>query len=110
MSLEATLDVEVGDVVTFTFTIENTGTEPVELTFSSGKRTDVVVRDTDTDEVVWRWSDGRMFTQALETVTFPPGEHIEQTHVWETPEPGEYVAIATLEGDIDVEARATLSI
>lgn len=44
-------------------------TEPVTLTFPSGQTFDLVLRNGD-GEVVYRWSDGKMFTQIVRSVTF----------------------------------------
>lgn len=107
MTLEATLKVDANDEVDCHFQVENTGMEPVDVTFRSGKRTDVAIYDVETDDLVWRWSDGRLFTQALETVSVFPDETLERVHTWKTPTAGEYVAVGTLEADDDVTARTT---
>lgn len=96
MPLEGGLDSTVsGDGVAFVFTVENSGTTPVELAFRSGKVADVVVYESGTE--VWRWSDGRMFTQALGTETLDPGQSFTHEVSWEDPPPGEYVAEASLD-------------
>lgn len=106
MPLEADLDPTVtADTVEFVFTVENTGTDPVDLDFRSGQAADVtVVRD---DDEAWRWSDGRLFTQALRSETVAPGDSRVYEMTWETPEPGTYEAVATLEAaNVSVEAQA----
>lgn len=96
MSLTADLTVATRpNAVAFTFTVHNEGDERVELTFPSGKVADVVVRED--GEAVWRWSEGRMFTQALETRTIAPGDDLSREFTWEDPRPGEFTAEATLE-------------
>lgn len=96
MALDGRLDVDVtGDAVEFAFEVTNAGDEPIELEFRSGLRADFEVRAG--DDTVWRWSDGRLFTQALHAVTLDPGESLGQEGVWPTPEPGTYRAVATLE-------------
>lgn len=96
MPLEGNLEVTVeGQRVTFAFTVENGGTRPVELEFRSGKVADVVVSED--EQVVWRWSEGQMFTQALDTETLQPGEKFTREMTWEDPPPGQYTAEATLD-------------
>lgn len=114
MTLEATLDATVGDsAVEFAFRAENAGEEPVELTFTSGKTADVAVYSVMKEvnaEPVWRWSDHRMFTQAIRERTLGPGETIAQAFSWENPPAGEYVARGTLAADEPAEAETTLTV
>jgi hypothetical protein len=139
MELEGTLDATVTDHgVEFTYAVENVGEEPGELTFRSGMKADVAVydasdpeglprralskdepgaevrsgtpHDDEDPEEVWRWSDGRMFTQALESRTLDAGETETFTFVWEGPEPGEYVGVATLDADVDYLANTEFSV
>jgi len=108
MTLDPTLDVSVGDDVEFQFRVVNAGGSPIELRFRSGKTADVAVFED--GEEVWRWSTGRMFTQALQSRTLGPGEESEQRFTWTDPQPGTYTARATLEADRTVEATTTLEI
>lgn len=110
MSLEATLFATVDGNVEFRFRIVNGGTSAVDLTFRSGKRADVVVRDTEAGAAVWRWSEGRMFTQSVSRTTVRPGEQIEQSFTWADPPPGSYVATGTLEADREVRAETELTV
>jgi hypothetical protein len=96
MTLNGTLDATVDGDVEFTLTVTNTGPDPVDLTFRSGKRADVVVTDTDSGEEVWRWSQGRMFTQAISTVELAPGETLDRSFTWSDPPAGRYEAEGTL--------------
>lgn len=50
----------------------NTG-KPMRIVFSSGQTLDVIVRDAKGGEV-YRWSEGKVFTQALRPQDLPPGE------------------------------------
>lgn len=96
MPLDGYFDITVTrNVVNFVFTVENGGTNPVDLAFRSGKVADVVVYESGTE--VWRWSDGRLFTQALGTETLDPGQSFTHEVAWEEPPPGEYVAEASLD-------------
>lgn len=104
MALDADLAVDAGDPVVFTLTVTNTGDESREVRFRSGLEADFAVsRD---GEERWRWSDGRMFTQALRTERFAPGESTTYTERWEPPESGTYTAVASLNAvEAEVEER-----
>lgn len=109
MPLEGDLDVRVGASVEFVFTVANTDPAPRELEFASGRAADFVVLAD--DEPIWRWSDGRLFTQALERVTLAPGESVVHDGAWSDPEPGSYVVVASLAAtNADVEARAEFAV
>lgn len=96
MALDSHLDVTVTDTaVEFTFTVTNADTEPVDLEFRSGKAADIAVSEDDRER--WRWSEGKLFTQALQTETLAPGESFLQEGVWQDPPPGEYTAEAWME-------------
>lgn len=139
MELVCTLDATVADHgVEFTYAVENAGDEPAEVTYRSGKHADVAVydasdpeglprralskdepgaeirsgtpHDNDDPEEVWRWSDGRLFTQALESRTLSPGETATFTFTWEGPNPGEYVGVATLDAGVECLASTEFSV
>jgi hypothetical protein len=61
-----------GTTVWWAVDVENTGSEPLVLTFTSGQRADVVLSRDGVE--VYRWSEGRIFTEAIETLTLGPGE------------------------------------
>ncbi len=95
MELRGTLTVTpASDQVQFSYVVRNQAEEPVDLTFTSGQTADVVVQAD--DEEVWRWSEGQMFTQTIETRTLDPGASITTELTWEDPVPGSYTAEATL--------------
>lgn len=95
VSLDGHLEVVVADAAAdFVFTVTNTGGDPVELRFRSGKVADVAVYEEGVE--VWRWSRGRTFAQALRTERLAPGESATYERVWERPRPGRYVAEASL--------------
>jgi hypothetical protein len=95
MLLEGTLSADVGpEAVEFTYTVTNAGTEPADLNFRSAQTADVVVYDG--GEAIWRWSEGRMFAQATQTMTLPPAESVRQTMRWDDPPSGSYTAVASL--------------
>lgn len=71
MSLEGTLAVSVEpDAVGFQFTVTNAGTESVTLDFPSGQIADIAISSATGER--WRWSDSRLFTQAIEPGHSPP--------------------------------------
>lgn len=94
MDLDARLDVRIDDGVTFAFTVTNPTTERVDLVFPDGLVVDVTVLDGDRE--VWRWSEGRAFTQAVQRETLAPGESSVSTLTWDGATPGRYRAVATL--------------
>lgn len=110
MSLECSLDAAPSaDAVTFTYTVENTGVDPVELDFRSAQTHDVAVLDGGSE--VWRWSDGRMFAQMLQRETLDPGDSETYRATWDDPQPGDYEAVAGLAArGADCEARASFSV
>lgn len=96
MSLDGNLAVTVDSTaVEFVFTVENADSEAVDLEFRSGKMTDVIVSKAGVE--VWSWSEGQMFTQAMQTETLVPGESFTHEMIWNDPPPGEYTAAASLE-------------
>jgi hypothetical protein len=105
------LDVVVGEAgVAFAFVATNPDADPVDVTFRSGQVADIAVYGNDRAEV-WRWSDDRMFTQAVRTETVEPGGSLSHRAVWEDPEPGEYVAEASLEAtDATLVVRAEFEV
>ncbi len=94
--------------------ISNTTNFPLVLRFPSGQQFDLVIRD-EKGDVLYRWSDGKAFTEALVTVDLSPGA---RSFVVEVPlegdagralPPGKYTVegwLTTTEGG---EYRATVS-
>jgi len=81
--------------VEMVLTVTNQSQEPVEFTFSSGMHHDFVIERQGRE--VWRWSAGRMFTQAVTTETLEPAGRLIYRDVWglkdsegRKVEPGEY--------------------
>lgn len=107
--LDSRLAVTVGETVDFAFVAENAGDEPVDLTFRNGMTADVVVCEDGAE--VWRWSDGRLFAQAIRTETLAPGESTTAALTWEDPLPGTYTAEASLAvTGVGAVARATFDV
>jgi subtilase family serine protease len=106
--LESSLEVTVGDGVSFRFTVANGGDTPVELTFQDACKADFAVYE---DGAVWRYSDDRAFAQTLTTAELQPGETATFEEVWPDPTPGDYTAEATLRVvERTVRARTPFSV
>jgi hypothetical protein len=62
-----------GEPISLTLGVSNQTGREIELRFSSGQRFDFVIRDARGNEI-WRWSEGRMFAQALGAETIGPAQ------------------------------------
>lgn len=81
-SLAMTLEAQVTEAAAhFRLHATNTSDAPVVLEFRSGQRFDFVVQSADGSEL-WRWSQDRMFTQALGQETIPPRETVTYEGSW----------------------------
>ena len=76
-------DYAVGKPVTMTLTVRNMGDESVLFGFSSGQTFDFVVKELPGLAEVCRWSDGRFFTQATQSMVLASGEEKSYTGVWD---------------------------
>jgi hypothetical protein len=86
----------VGNEVRFTFNVANAGTRRVEVKFPNGQTHDIVVLDS-TGREVWRWADGRMFTEARQYRALGGGDSLVLEEGWDRPfGTGKLVAIARL--------------
>jgi hypothetical protein len=52
------------------FSLRNTHPEPLIITFPTSQIYDFVIREVQTGTVLYRWSDGRGFTDAIERHSF----------------------------------------
>lgn len=93
--LAPSLDVIIDDDVRFAFEVTNAGKKKLELTFADGRTHDLVVLDSVGREV-WRWSDGRIFTQSMQNRVLRTSDQLRYEEAWGAPAPGRYVAVATL--------------
>ena len=82
--------------VTWTLEVRNGGTVPVELAFSSGQRGEVVLLQGSVER--YRWSEGKVFAQALGQVSLPAGQSqsFDLRDQALDVEPGTYDLVATL--------------
>lgn len=81
-----------GETLRMQMQVKNLGPEPVVLQFMTGQTYDFTVHNAE-GGLVWRWSQGRMFTQMLQSRTVKPGEGYTLTEEWVIPEtlpPGFY--------------------
>lgn len=93
--LAPTLAINVDNGVHFDFDVTNAGTRKLELLFNDGRTHDIVVLDSLGREV-WRWSDGRMFTQVVQSKVLRASDTLQFAESWTDPQPGNYVAVAML--------------
>lgn len=110
--LASSLNVSVGQGsgVKLHFEVTNTSGSRIELVFPNAKTHDFAVLDT-TGRELWRWSEGRMFTQAIQTKLLGTGETVKYEDEWDTTLPaGRYVAVATLESDEEIEQRVEFEV
>ncbi|MFB6173012.1 MAG: BsuPI-related putative proteinase inhibitor [Halobacteriales archaeon] len=95
MSLEGRLAVTVSrGGVELSFTVSNPTTEPVGLAVPEDGLVEFVVSREDTE--VWRRSGGGVGTPTSPDGSLAPGESFSEAATWSDPDPGEYVAEATL--------------
>lgn len=83
--------------VRFALHVVNTGKKRVELIFPSGQTYDFIILDSLGREM-WRWGNGRMFTQALRNKLLGGGEALDLEETWKSAPlaPGRYTARAML--------------
>lgn len=93
--------------VRFELAVANAGNKAVEVSFPDGQTHDIVVVD-ERGREVWRWADGRLFTQARRNAIIAGGDTLRVEERWDAPKPpGKYVAVATLRSsNYPVQQRA----
>ncbi len=95
------LDAKFGVDVTpkalhFALRVTNVGNKHAELDFPTGQTYDFTVADSAGTEV-WRWAQGRMFTQGVQNKQLGAGQAMRIAETWSaTPKAGRYTAVATL--------------
>ena len=93
--LEGVLAVQVGEAVALDFTVTQRADRRLELTFADGRTHEVVILDAQ-GTTVWRWSEGRLFTRAVQQRVLRRGDQLTLRERWIPSAPGAYTAIATL--------------
>jgi intracellular proteinase inhibitor BsuPI len=84
-----------GSDVRFQLHVVNTTAKNVEVNFPSGQAYDFIVVDSIGREV-WRWADGRAFTQSVQNKLLGKGKSISVTEKWSATRTGKFTAIAML--------------
>lgn len=98
-ALTSAAHVSVDRNVKVSLRVTNVADHAVEIDFPSGKTHDVVILDS-TGHEVWRWSDGRMFTQAVRNTLLGANESVTYEETWNPHgHTGEFTAIARLESN-----------
>jgi len=92
-------------IVWWAFDLQNVGSAPVDLTFSSGQRADVILSQDGVEK--YRWSQGKAFTEAIETFTGEPGQVFPIVLNDEFAlAPGQYDLVATVTATVGPEGAA----
>jgi hypothetical protein len=104
--LASSMRLTVDEGVDFSLHLTNGSSRKLELRFPSGQTHDFVVLDSIGREV-WRWSEGRLFTQTLQTKSVGRGETISYSDRWEPKgQRGTFTAVGTLRSSTHpVESR-----
>jgi hypothetical protein len=93
------LDVRIEDGVVFALRVTNDASKSLELTFPDGQTHDIVVLDANGREV-WRWSKGRLFTQALQNRVLAQSETASYEGEWSPRDThGTFTAVASLRSE-----------
>lgn len=97
--------------VRFALSVTNGTSKRVEVNFPTGLTHDFVVLDV-TGREVWRWSDGRMFTQLMQNRLLESRDIVTYDERWPAPpSAGRYTLVAVLHSDTHpVEKRVDFSI
>ncbi len=109
--LASSLDVSVTAGVGLAFHVTNNSEKRMEINFPSGQTHDFAVLDS-TGRTVWRWSEGRLFTQALRNQVLAVGETATFSGRWNPGDRrGTFTAVATLTSDNHpIEARVDFTV
>ena len=81
---------DVGRAVRLAMRLTNNTGRAEKLTFTSGQQYDFWI--TEDGKEIWRWSDDRSFTQAIEERMLAPQDSLTLAESWTPERPGRYVA------------------
>ncbi|QOY34111.1 BsuPI-related putative proteinase inhibitor [Anaerobacillus isosaccharinicus] len=87
---------EVGDDMQFELSLTNEGNEKALIQFPSGQQFEIIVKDEE-NQVVYRFSEGRMFTMAIVMKEIEPGETLVWVDEWKEAKQGMYTVIGELQ-------------
>jgi hypothetical protein len=95
--IASSLSLSVSEDVEFRLHVTNRSPKKLELTFPDGQTHDFYVLDT-TGREVWRWSEGKLFTQSLQKKLLDAGSTVSYSEEWDaTATSGAtYTAVAVL--------------
>jgi hypothetical protein len=83
----------------FTLSVKNNTTKMLELRFPDGQTHDFYVKDF-AGKVIWRWSEGRMFTSAMRSETLKGKGETAYEESWNTEgQHGSFTAVAILKSN-----------
>lgn len=95
-ALASSFTLSVRDGVHFALELKNNSDRMIEIRFPSGMTHDFVVLDEGGKEV-WRWSDGRMFTQSLQNKLIKSHDNAVFAEGWPAVNAhGKFTAVAIL--------------
>ncbi len=95
----SSFSVDVSDQPRFELSVANNTKKMIELRFPNGQTHEFVVIDSEGNEV-WRWSDGRMFTQSLQNKLVKARDTAVYASRWDAEKMhGRFTAVATLMSD-----------
>jgi hypothetical protein len=95
-ALATTLELSVSDGVDLRLHVTNASGKKIEMTFPTGQTHDFYILDASGREV-WRWSEGRMFTQGVQKKLVDAGATVSFADRWAGPVAGgTYTAVAVL--------------
>jgi len=100
----------VGEPITFSMKLRNSGTKEQEISFRSGQRFDILLQNAK-GETVWSWAADKRFSQSLSKQTLAPNASLEFEAKWNGRllpgaqiTPGTYAARAVLTSNPRLEA------
>ena len=112
VKLDTRFDVQVdARAVRFTLEVKNVGRKHVELSFPNGQAYDFVVFDS-TGVEVWRWGEGRLFTQTVRNKGLGRGDAMHVEEKWSpSTMGGHYTVLATLRStNYPIEQRVEFTV
>lgn len=96
--------------VRFAIQVANGSQKRVELNFPTGRTHEFVVLN-DKGKEVWRWSEGRLFTQSMQNRLLDANDSVEYAERWSHPAAGRYTLVAQLNsGNYPVNQQVTFSL